>query len=379
MPLGNGVNLQPSYYNSGDVHFGWDLMRANNNIKTVRIEIEPNRVDKATGWIQQACGQGLDVIATYHKFAVLGTNRAAELAAAANWWQRNYQALLTQAASYTVRSGDTLSALAQTYYGDASLYPLIADANASITDPNVIRVGQTLSIPARNRSITINLMNEWGNHNLTAVDYANAYNGALGMVRGVYSGQIIIDVPGWGQETAIAASAVKGYRTGGISITDANICLSVHIYRQAYIQNKRGSSRRRHGAMVRRDLDDLASTDRPCIVGEFGPGGPGQSDWSALVDHAKSLNWPVLGWAWNGDGGQMNMVTPAWSGNPRATSFSTSTYFNQIYAKLQGVLVRRWLDRMDVLGLADPANAQQEAQEGEIGRATVLRVSRRSD
>ncbi|NLP58412.1 hypothetical protein [Lutibacter sp. B1] len=42
--LGNGVNLQPSYYNSGNVTIGWDLMKTYPGIETVRIEIEPDKV-----------------------------------------------------------------------------------------------------------------------------------------------------------------------------------------------------------------------------------------------------------------------------------------------------------------------------------------------
>jgi S-formylglutathione hydrolase FrmB/LysM repeat protein len=47
---------------------------------------------------------------------------------------------------YTVVAGDTLSALALRFYGDADLYPLIATASG-ITDPDVIDVGQRLIIP----------------------------------------------------------------------------------------------------------------------------------------------------------------------------------------------------------------------------------------
>lgn len=46
---------------------------------------------------------------------------------------------------YTVVAGDTLSALAARFYGDASLYPLIAAVNG-IADPGVIDVGQVLVI-----------------------------------------------------------------------------------------------------------------------------------------------------------------------------------------------------------------------------------------
>ena len=49
--LPNGVNLQPSYYNGGAVNFGWGLMKQFANIKTVRIEIEPDKVNEAAEWI----------------------------------------------------------------------------------------------------------------------------------------------------------------------------------------------------------------------------------------------------------------------------------------------------------------------------------------
>ncbi len=47
---------------------------------------------------------------------------------------------------HTVVAGDTLSALALRFYGDASLYPLIATASG-VADPDVIDVGQRLIIP----------------------------------------------------------------------------------------------------------------------------------------------------------------------------------------------------------------------------------------
>ncbi len=47
--------------------------------------------------------------------------------------------------THTVVAGDTLSALASRFYGDASLYPLIATVN-DIANPNVIDVGQELVI-----------------------------------------------------------------------------------------------------------------------------------------------------------------------------------------------------------------------------------------
>ena len=50
--------------------------------------------------------------------------------------------------TYTVQSGDTLSKIAQKYYGDASLYNQIFQANRDVLkDPNRISPGQKLKIP----------------------------------------------------------------------------------------------------------------------------------------------------------------------------------------------------------------------------------------
>jgi len=49
---------------------------------------------------------------------------------------------------YEVKPGDTLSGLAQKFYGKASLYPKIFEANKDIlTNPDLIKVGQKLKIP----------------------------------------------------------------------------------------------------------------------------------------------------------------------------------------------------------------------------------------
>jgi nucleoid-associated protein YgaU len=47
---------------------------------------------------------------------------------------------------YTIKSGDNLSHVAQRFYGAASKYTDIAQANG-IFDPNKIQVGQALSLP----------------------------------------------------------------------------------------------------------------------------------------------------------------------------------------------------------------------------------------
>ena len=49
---------------------------------------------------------------------------------------------------HEVKKGDTLSKIAEKYYGDASLYKQIFEANRDIlTDPNLIKIGQKLRIP----------------------------------------------------------------------------------------------------------------------------------------------------------------------------------------------------------------------------------------
>jgi nucleoid-associated protein YgaU len=53
------------------------------------------------------------------------------------------------AATYTVKSGDTLSKIAKELLGDANAYHAIFEANRDqLSDPDKIRPGQVLKIPA---------------------------------------------------------------------------------------------------------------------------------------------------------------------------------------------------------------------------------------
>ena len=55
-----------------------------------------------------------------------------------------------QSRTYTVEKGDTLSEIAKKFYGDASDYPLIFEANKPmLSDPDKIYPGQVLRIPAQ--------------------------------------------------------------------------------------------------------------------------------------------------------------------------------------------------------------------------------------
>jgi nucleoid-associated protein YgaU len=54
----------------------------------------------------------------------------------------------SESRTHDVASGDTLSALAKRYYGDASKYNRIFEANRDqLSDPDQIKVGQRLKIP----------------------------------------------------------------------------------------------------------------------------------------------------------------------------------------------------------------------------------------
>lgn len=271
---GNGVNLQPSYYNNGNVTFGWDLMKKYPSITSVRIEIEPGMETQGKSWIQQAHDNGYQVIATYHNYKVLGSNNENDLVAAGDWWAKNF--------NYLKPSG------------------------------------------SNGHDFFINLINEWGDHDLSVASYTSALNKALAKVRtSGYTDHIVVDIPGWGQETRVAAQASSG-------ITDSKIIFSVHAYPQAYNQAA-------GHALATSDLDELKNSGRPCIIGEFGTEGSGSVNVLDLVDHAKNIGfWNVMAWAWNGDGGNpdFNMLSPAWYQNPTSTTYKETNYFFKVINSL---------------------------------------------
>lgn len=281
--FGDGVNLQPAYFCGGEQDLGWDLMSQHSDISTVRIEIEPPSWGEAHNdltlsdvrrWIDEANANGYQVVATCHHWPNNGSGDTQDLQDAANWWANNYATL------------------------------------------------------AQNSDFIINVHNEWGSHDTTRSTFASAYNNAISTIRSntSYTGPLVIDIPGYGQEYQVAADAAG-------DINDSNVILSGHIYPSAWNSDK--------GRWVNTsDLDYLDNNagGYPCIIGEFGSNMDGQADWSGLVDHAKSLGWPVLGWAWNGDGSSdpMNMTGPYWGDDCSATSYSKTSYFDTVYNKLDG-------------------------------------------
>ena len=55
----------------------------------------------------------------------------------------------TSGRTYTVKAGDTLSAIAKQHLGDANAYTKIFEANRDqLSDPDKIKVGQVLKLPA---------------------------------------------------------------------------------------------------------------------------------------------------------------------------------------------------------------------------------------
>lgn len=264
----SGVNLQPSYYNNGNITIGWETMKKYPQIKSLRIEVEPDKVEQANEWIREASSEDYDLILTYHKYEVLGSDDVEELMEAAEWWKNNYRQL-SQAGKFVV-----------------------------------------------------NIMNEWGSHDQTPKSYSDAYNSAISVIRSVYSGPLILDIPGWGQETNTAIDASP-------LLLDDDIVFSAHIYPQSYNQVAG------HYVTSSDVKDLLLLTGRPCIIGEFGGitsyefrTDSNACDVEAVVQAAKDVGYKaVYGWAWNGDGGDMNMVRPSWTENPTSSQYVETDYF----------------------------------------------------
>ena len=62
---------------------------------------------------------------------------------------------VTSMKTYTVKTGDTLSKISREFLGDANDYMRIFEANKDqLTDPDEIKPGQVLKIPAADRQLT---------------------------------------------------------------------------------------------------------------------------------------------------------------------------------------------------------------------------------
>ena len=83
--------------------------------------------------------------------AAPNTASSAASASASNRHQSGI--ILDGASNYTVRRGDTMSGIARRLYRDGSLYPLIMMVSGVVTDPDKIRPGMRLTVPA----LTVNM------------------------------------------------------------------------------------------------------------------------------------------------------------------------------------------------------------------------------
>lgn len=92
------------------------------------------------------CGNVEGVVEVENNMYVSQTAPAAQAAATA---AEPVAPAEPEAQYHDVVSGDTLGGIAKTFYGDASKYPVIFEANRPmLSDPNKIYPGQKLRIPA---------------------------------------------------------------------------------------------------------------------------------------------------------------------------------------------------------------------------------------
>lgn len=105
---------------------------------TVKSEDEKNQIWNA-----------LKTVPDYATDVIADIRVVAPAAAAAAGAASGQGATHAGATTYTVKAGDTLSAIAKAHLGDASKYTKIFEANRDVlTDPDKIKPGQVLRIPS---------------------------------------------------------------------------------------------------------------------------------------------------------------------------------------------------------------------------------------
>jgi len=115
-------------------------LRAGVDGKVVTLEGQATSID-AKGRVMLEFNKMVDTENTINKIQVQGSSGSSPMPGPGPQTPG-------EATVYEVKPGDTLSAIAQRFYGKASLYPKIFDANRDIlTNPDLIKVGQKLKIP----------------------------------------------------------------------------------------------------------------------------------------------------------------------------------------------------------------------------------------
>ena len=117
-------------------------LRAASSGKIVTLEGLADNLD-AKGRAMVEFNRLVDTENTINEIQVQGHQAAAP-------WQSPAPPAAEEPTLYEVKSGDTLGAIAQRFYGKASLYPKIFEANRDIlTNPDLIKAGQKLKIPKK--------------------------------------------------------------------------------------------------------------------------------------------------------------------------------------------------------------------------------------
>lgn len=119
-------------------------MSAPDGISEARFERVSDELDAANAEIGNLRGQ----VETLQQEAAAAPEEEGEEAteAPAEPEAEEEQDPAQEARSYVVKSGDTLSTIAERFYGDTGYASLIAEANG-ITDPAALHVGTELTIP----------------------------------------------------------------------------------------------------------------------------------------------------------------------------------------------------------------------------------------
>ena len=90
-----------------------------------------------------------EVNKVWNQIKLVDSNYTADLMAEFSYDTDAPAASAAPARTHTVAQGETLSAIAKTYYGKASEYPRIFEANRDqLSNPDLIKPGQVLKIPA---------------------------------------------------------------------------------------------------------------------------------------------------------------------------------------------------------------------------------------
>ncbi len=157
---------------SGPTGLAWDSGTRGEPVATAEMQADGNFVlyaaDRAVVWTADTTGPGAHLVVQDDRNVVIlaadgatvlwtpncyvtEAERAAEEQAAADAAARTTEmaapAATAEPQRYTVQRGDTLSAIAERFYGRAGEYRRIAEANG-IADPDLIHPGQQLVIPA---------------------------------------------------------------------------------------------------------------------------------------------------------------------------------------------------------------------------------------